>query len=613
MELRRVGKAQGMKRPASLVVSVAACLFIAFSVPAAGASEIRPGHLLVGFSDEASRTTVEQTLDRADVDSVRNLGQIDTRLVRLEDDVTRAEAVSTLRRSGAVEFVEPDYRVEGALVPSDAMFGQLWGLNNTGQSVLGAPGLADADIDAPEAWNTETGLAGEVVVGISDSGIDLQHGDLVENLWSNPDEIPGNGLDDDNNGKRDDVYGWNWVSNNSNPEDDHSHGTHVAGTVAARGNNAKGVTGVSWGAKVAALKVLNDRNLGYWSDIAASILYANQEGMDIVNASLGGDGYSATLFDALSASPDTLYITAAMNNGRDIDQLKAYPCAYDLPNVLCVGATTSTDSLASFSNYGAVEVDLAAPGQTVLSTFPQSSSGEDRYEALNGTSMATPHVSGAAALLRQARPSSSVADLRRWILDGGDPLASLTGKTVTGKRLNLNGALLQAGGTPPLAPLITSAPSGPTDSAAASFSFTGEKNATFQCRLDAGSWQACNSPRDYSNLTAGSHTFRVRQTVQVGGTSEEAVQTWTIKPIPPPTIKSGPAKKTRATTASFTFSGKADTSFQCRLDSRAWAACSSPASYRKLKPGRHTFQVRQGDGQRFSQPALYPWRVIKGK
>jgi subtilisin family serine protease/subtilisin-like proprotein convertase family protein len=344
-----------------------------------------------------------------------------------------------LRDNPHVAYAEPDAALAAEAIPNDGSFPELWGLHNTGQS----GGTADADIDAPEAWDLTTGSA-DVVVAVIDTGLDYAHPDLAANVWTNPGEVPGNGIDDDGNGLVDDVHGFDFAHGDGDPMDDNGHGTHVAGTIAAVGNNGQGITGVNWNGSVMALKFLDALGNGFTSSAVLSLNYVtmmrSQFGVNVrvTNNSWGGGGYSQALYNAIQASGQAgmLFVAATGNEGIDADQQPHYPSTYDLPNVLAVAATDRHDGLASFSNYGAASVDLAAPGVSIYSTLPDGG-----YGSYSGTSMATPHVSGVAALAWSAVPEESVEQVRSAILEGVDPVASLSGKVAAGGRLNARNML----------------------------------------------------------------------------------------------------------------------------------------------------------------------------
>ncbi|MCC5807178.1 MAG: choice-of-anchor D domain-containing protein [Opitutales bacterium] len=351
-----------------------------------------------------------------------------------------AVAEALLERNDVL-YVHPDYILtsmdgpERRVIPDDPMFGQLWGLHNTGQT----GGLADADIDAPEAWTYTTGSA-EIVVAVIDTGIDYTHPDIAPNMWFNPGEVAGTGRDDSGNGFVDDVHGWNFVSNTPDPMDDHDHGTHCAGTVAAAGNNGIGIVGVAWEARLMALKFLNAGGSGATSDAIRAIDYATANGAHIINASFGGPGFSQGMKDAIAAAGEAgiLFVAAAGNNGRDIDAQPTFPAAYNLPNIITVAATTDRDERASFSNYGVERVHLGAPGQAILSTVVGN-----RYASFSGTSMAAPHVAGAAALVLSRNPILAPEETKAILMESADPVEALEGITVSGGRLNARRALEQ--------------------------------------------------------------------------------------------------------------------------------------------------------------------------
>ncbi|MEE4356943.1 MAG: S8 family serine peptidase [Desulfococcaceae bacterium] len=352
---------------------------------------------------------------------------------------TVKEALFRFWDNPALEYIEPNYKLNlvGTL-PDDASFAQLWGLHNTAQT----GGKEDADIDAPEAWELLTGNQ-ETVVAVIDTGVDYTHPDLAANMWVNPGEIPGNGVDDDGNGYIDDIHGYNFTNDSGNPFDDHGHGTHCAGTIAALVNNGTGIVGVNPTAKIMALKFINKNNVGTTTDAIKALEYAVKMGVKISNNSWGGGGYSDALHQAvLAASAAGHVIVAAAGNdyGQNNDAVPHYPSGYDADNVISVAATDHNDLLAFFSNYGFTTVDLAAPGAAIYSTVPGNA-----YASYNGTSMATPHVSGVVSLIRSLYPDISPANIRQSIISTVDPIPSLMGLTFSGGRLNAYSALMAFG------------------------------------------------------------------------------------------------------------------------------------------------------------------------
>ena len=366
---------------------------------------------------------------------------------------TVEQTISAYKDDPRFEYIEPDYIITledvekpssatessekitpQATTPNDPGYSQLWGLNNIGQS----GGKADADIDAPEAWDIQKGNQ-NLVIGVIDTGVDYNHPDLVGNIWTNPGEIAGDRIDNDRNGYIDDVRGWDFAYNDNNPMDVRGHGTHVAGTIAGKGNNGVGVTGVAWNAKIMPLKFLNDTGWGYTSDAISAINYATAKGVKLTNNSWGGGDYSQALSDAINTAGQrgALFIASAGNSSRNTDTTPSYPASYNLANIISVASTTRTDGLSSFSNYGATTVDLGAPGSDIYSTLPNSS-----YGTYSGTSMASPHVTGAAALLWSQNPTWTAQQIKNRLMSTGDSISALNGKTVSGKRLNIYNALI---------------------------------------------------------------------------------------------------------------------------------------------------------------------------
>ena len=344
----------------------------------------------------------------------------------------------SVERDARVRFAEADAIVEADATPTDPRYGELWGMSKIGM---------------PLAWDQHTGST-QVVVGVVDTGVARTHEDLAAQMWQNPDEVAGNGIDDDANGTVDDINGRDCHNNDGNPADDNDHGTHVAGTIGAAANNSVGVAGVSWNVRIMSLKFLSSSGSGYTSNAIECIDYAIGEGADILNNSWGGGSFSQALMDAVgrSRTAGQLFVAAAGNSSRNNDSYAHYPSSYAVDNVVAVAATTSTDSLASFSNYGATSVDIAAPGSSILSTLRSG------YGLKSGTSMATPHVAGAAALLLAQDSDRSYSDLKNRLYDTATKVSGLTGKVATGARLNVGAALTPEVADPPIEPTPT-----PTD------------------------------------------------------------------------------------------------------------------------------------------------------
>jgi subtilisin family serine protease len=383
------------------------------------------------------------------------------RLGRVEPERT-LEAVAALARRADVLYAEPNYIRRPELTPDDPQF--------THPSLYGL-----SKINAPQAWDTTQGSA-SVVVGVIDEGIDTQHEDLKDNLWTNAGEVAGNNVDDDGDGYVDDVNGYNFVENSgqvfvSAADDD--HGTHVAGTIGARGNNGVGVVGINWQVGLMSIRVCNAKGCPDSAALAGyqyALRMKTQKGVNlrVLNNSYGGPGFSRAGFDAIQSlsGAGILFVAAAGNEARDDFSVPHYPSGYDLPNVIGVASTDGNDNVSGFSNFGARVVQIGAPGSSILSTTPRNYAGQNTgingangstYSVFSGTSMAAPHVSGAAALVCAARPGISMSELRGVLAYSGDPVGALSDRTTTGRRLNVARSIasaLENDSTPPATPTL---------------------------------------------------------------------------------------------------------------------------------------------------------------
>ena len=403
-----------------------------------------PDRILVRFKDKTVQSVMASVHSSLRAKVVKRFNLVkNLQLVKLPRGVSVEEAIQRYCSHPSVLYAEPVYYVRILQTyPNDPYFEYQWGLHNTGD--LG--GTEDADIDAPEAWDITTG-SDEVVVAVIDTGVDYTHEDLAANMWQNPNEIPNNKKDDDGNGYVDDIYGIDTYNNDSDPKDDHFHGTHVAGIIGAVGNNGKGLVGVNWRVKIMALKFLSSEGEGTIDDAIECFEYvANMKdrGVNIVatNNSWGDYFYSQALYDAIYAhlQKGILCITAAGNDAIDNAFFPTYPASFYLPNLISVAATNMFDELAEFSNYGRRMVHLGAPGEDIASTIL-----DNNYAFASGTSMAAPHVAGLAALLKAEDPSRDWKAIRNLILSGGDTIEPLVETTITGKRLNAYGSLTCSG------------------------------------------------------------------------------------------------------------------------------------------------------------------------
>ena len=398
------------------------------------------GELILSFAAETKVQQSQDILYELGATRIVQFNRIDAGLYRL-DSMTVEEALQLLDGNAYFAFAEPNYIVYEHAIPDDPRFDDLWGMENTGQT----GGTAGADISAVEAWNIFTGTR-DVVVGVIDTGLDISHPDIADNVFLNEGEIAGNGVDDDGNGFIDDVNGWDFANNDNNPFDDRGHGTHVSGTIGGVGNNGVGVAGVNWSVRILPIKFLGSDGSGSTAAAVQAVEYATLMGVDLTNNSWGGGGFSAALLAAIedADAAGIHFVASAGNSGRDTDSAPSYPASYDTPNIISVAATDHNDQLAGFSNYGVVSVDLGAPGVSILSTVPGSG-----YSFFDGTSMAAPHVAGVVAMMVGRFPLAPHDALKQRLLMMADPIPALAGRTVSGARLNAFMAIADPDETPP--------------------------------------------------------------------------------------------------------------------------------------------------------------------
>lgn len=442
---------------------------IAATVPSAVAevadqyahSNLVPGELIVKLNGAAEAELMSdfaseygaKVIEKFDLpDNVfKSIGGDMLRL-KLPAGISPFEAIAAMKNDERVSYAEPnevitleEFEAKNQASPDHAnsqepsepndLDPRLWGLNNDGQT----GGKAGADVSAKKAWkiNIGDGSADGPLIAVIDTGIDYNHPDLKANMWTNPGEIPGDGIDNDNNGVIDDIHGYYPGANSGDPMDGHSHGTHCAGTIAAVGNNGEGVTGVMQNARLMAVKIFSDEGRTTTADIVKAINYTNKMGADITSNSWGGGARSEAIKDAF-ASHDAIHVIAAGNSNFDNDIRENYPSNYDLDNIIAVAATDHNDERANFSQWGATKVDVAAPGVNIWSTVPIS---KGSYGSKSGTSMATPHVSGGVGLIMSEYPDASNAEVKARLIHGSDKMDALKDISVSDGRVNFAASL----------------------------------------------------------------------------------------------------------------------------------------------------------------------------
>jgi subtilisin family serine protease len=446
--------------------------------------------------------------------------------VLLDDTTTADEAISILGQARTLK-TERNYLAESSVTPNDSRFAELWGMRR---------------ISAPQAWDFSSNASG-VLVAVIDTGIDAGHPDLSANLYRNSKEIAGNGIDDDGNGFVDDVSGWDFVNKDNTPNDDHGHGSHVSGTIGGVGNDGVGVAGVCWRVQIMGIKVLSASGSGSLWDAAQAITYAANQGARVVNASFGCPGCDVSYMSDAIAYLNTkngLFVAAAGNSANNNDIAPFYPAGHRLPNVISVAALQQNDTLASFSNYGATSVHLAAPGVSILSSLPGGG-----YASWNGTSMAAPHVAGAAALLLGTDPTLDTAALRARVLSTADVLPGLSQRVATGALLNVK-RLLNDDSVAPKTPVGAAAVPGLRNDVTFSWTANDESDlASYRIRYGTSAGiteQNVTAPTTSVRLFGLSsnvaHTFAVKAVDRAGNASafSSEVSATPVDLTPPPQV-----------------------------------------------------------------------------
>lgn len=427
-----------MKKNFSKVGAVAATLMLAVTANAKFTTESVPGEFVVKLKPGMMRMSTQALSSQLNGFVTQKISGQDIVVVKKAVFQTNDSAVKSLNENPMVEIAEPNfiYRINKA--PSDPMYAQTWGLGNVGQSdPKNQVGVAGIDINAERAWEIQTGTR-EKIIAVIDTGIDHTHPDLVDNMWQNEAEAKGTtGVDDDNNGVVDDIYGYNAITNSGNSKDDQGHGSHCAGTIGARANNGIGVAGVNWNVRMMSVKFLDAGGSGSLADAIKAIDYATKMGAHVMSNSWGGGGFSQTLLDSIERSnaAGAVFIAAAGNEYNNNDNSPTYPSTYQVANVISVAAIDNRGAKADFSNYGKKTVHLGAPGVNVMSTTGGG------YKSYSGTSMATPHVAGVAALLWANEPNLTATEIKARLVATTRPLASMKGKTRTGGMVDAYGAL----------------------------------------------------------------------------------------------------------------------------------------------------------------------------
>lgn len=562
------------------------------SAPSGAASAaprpLRPhadSRVIVRFSDDVTARDIARVTNAIGVRHHKDLKTDGTRteLLELPAGTSVEKVLGTLAADPAVLFAQPDYVITADVTSNDPGWtnGSLWGMQGDASSPANQYGTG-----AAEAWAAGYTGSTDVVIGVIDEGIQFDHPDLAANMWTNPGEIAGNGIDDDGNGYRDDVYGWDFYNNDNttfDSADGDDHGTHVAGTIGAVGGNGVGVAGVSWRVKIATAKFLGPTG-GYTSGAVSALNYyaaLKQAGVNIVatSNSWGGGGADTALQNAIDAAGDVgiLFVAAAGNNSANNDSSGNYPSNYQCTKggtrgydcVLAVASITSAGALSSFSNYGATTVDLGAPGSSIYSTVPPSS-----YATYSGTSMATPHVSGAVALCASINPSLTAKQIREAIINTVAPTTSLSGTTASGGRLDV-GAMAQscAAGVPDNP--VTGAPTSLAATAVddSSINLTWVDGATDENRFEIERASYSGTCGTFSQVATAA---RNSTSARVGGLSGATAYCFRVRAA---NDYQGVGSTSAYTNEANATTAAAPTNYTCSADTYAWVTASTGTRY----------------------------------
>lgn len=463
---------------------VASTLMISAQATAATNVQSVPGEYVVKMKEKISANSLQNMSELLGGEVVHQLSKASNAVLLRRSPLEReAFVIQDLKAVPGVEIAEPNfiYSIDSQKVaetPNDPMLDELWGLHNTGSNVVGSPqGQEGMDVDALRAWDIQTGSR-DVVIAVIDTGVGYDLSDLKENMWTNDAELNGTeGVDDDNNGFVDDIYGYDFANDDGDPMDDHGHGSHCSGTIGAKGDDGEGIVGVAWDVRIMGIKFLTGSGSGSLANAVQSIDYATQMEVDIMSNSWGGGGFSEVLKESIERARDAgiLFTAAAGNSRSNNDRNPSYPATYDVDNIISVAAIDNNGNLASFSSFGQTTVHLGAPGVNILSSTPSG------YKSWSGTSMATPHVSGVAALVLSNEPDISMEDLRERLITRVKPVSAIREKVASGGIVNAFFALTDSSG-----------PSDPNDP------FNWDKNS-----------QSISTPHPYANNTNQEWTVSV--------------------------------------------------------------------------------------------------------